>query len=139
MNQDLFHSLLDNLYSNLDNKTEQSLVLEKLILCSESKRTLWKNIYVISKNINRNIDDFIKYISDELRVSYCWQDHTDKRKGVLFAAKIHNKDLCFIIKKYISEYVKCKSCNNTNTILSKKDKDRFSMLECQHCKSINYI
>jgi translation initiation factor 2 beta subunit (eIF-2beta)/eIF-5 len=137
-NDEFFNILLENLYSNLNNSQElNQILIDKPILKMEPKRTMWTNIYKICQDMNRNEKDVIKFISEELQIGHSWA--TNKDDGVIFCDRIKEKNLLSILKKYFNEFVKCKTCGKTNTILSNRDRDGVFTQTCLICKSINYI
>jgi len=136
-NIDLFNELLDTVYNNLELKQDCNVLIDKPKLKTEPKRTMWTNVYKICSDMNRNEQDILKFISDELNVSFSIS--SNKEDGVIFADRIKEKDLVSIIRKYFNNFVKCKTCGKSKTEITKKDRTGVSTQNCLVCKAVNYI
>lgn len=100
-----------------------------------NRKTYWINFYEFISSINRDIDFFIKYLSNNLNTS-CnkIKDNQLKINGRFTSLQLEN-----ISKQFISSYVVCNNCKCLNTLIKRDKNIRLDILFCNNCKSEKYI
>jgi len=93
-------------------------------------RTTITNFDEICACINRRGDKVYPFIAAELNCHASYSDHKLTIKG-----RFQRMQLEGVFRRYIGEYVKCKSCQSLDTILTKDSTTKLTMLMCNFCKS----
>lgn len=129
-----FNTMLDNVYSKLNNNENTRLILPNLITVQSRTKLYWKNINNISIIINRDPEHIYNYLKSELTGKDINWISSNKNEGLVIQGKGLKENLLKdILKKYINKFVVCKSCNKINSNLTKnKDlgKYYFQCLDC---------
>lgn len=129
--------LLNKLYQKLNKINEHVESNEKITLIKPHVNRVYQwseisNFVEICDNINRNPDDFRKYIETELRVK-------TKKSGegiVSIRGRYTINDISSMYNQFIEKVVKCKSCRSYNTTLQKS---KTIKLKCEACKTTRII
>lgn len=94
-----------------------------------SKKTIWVNFSDICKAVNRQTEHINAFILMEM----CTTGSIDSNGRLILKCALNQGNIEQLLRKYISEYVKCHSCNSPETILYRDN--RLCFLECNKCKS----
>ncbi|ODV58080.1 translation initiation factor eIF2 subunit beta ASCRUDRAFT_83060 [Ascoidea rubescens DSM 1968] len=97
----------------------------------EPKKTAFANIEEICEKLKRNPDHVIQFLFAELGTS----GSIDGQKRLLIKGKFQQKNIEQVLKRYIIEYVTCKTCKSYNTTLRKESSNRLFFLVCNSCGS----
>lgn len=121
--------LLDRAYNSFSLNNEKiSLVAPKLI--KENRKSYVPNFQEVCKSINRDPDDVRKFIGDELQKGTSIKENGQLKIDITIRSVGIIESL---IKKYIIEFVRCKSCKSCKTTTQKIG--RITYLVCDACKS----
>lgn len=129
--------LLERLYTQLRLNNPMIINHKKLVIpppsviALSSKKTLLANFKEIIRLINRNIEHVQSFFISELNTN-C---NIDSLSRLIIKGKYSQRQVESIFKKYIEEYVICKSCKKHYTILLKDQITRLYFLSCESCKS----
>jgi translation initiation factor 2 subunit 2 len=126
----MLNRALNNKVSIIESKTHLKLVpplIEKISI----KKVMFVNIKIISNIIDRDIEHLKQYILTECSTSGSF----DEEKRLILKGRYDSKQIESILKKYITEYVKCTNCNNLSTKLEKDPITRLTFIICNNCKS----
>ncbi len=126
----MLNRVLNNKVSIIESKTHLKLVpplIEKISI----KKVMFVNIKIISNIIDRDIEHLKQYILTECSTSGSF----DEEKRLILKGRYDSKQIESILKKYITEYVKCTNCNNLSTKLEKDPITRLTFIICNNCKS----
>lgn len=95
----------------------------------DGKKSIFANIKEISERMHRPTEHVIQFLFAELGTS----GSVDGTQRLVIKGRYMQKQLETVLRKYISEYVSCKTCKSINTKLSKEN--RLYFMECNSCGS----
>ncbi|KAJ4576706.1 translation initiation factor eIF-2 beta subunit, variant 2 [Exophiala dermatitidis] len=95
-----------------------------------NKKTIFANIAEICKRMNRNDEHVIQFLFAELGTS----GSVDGSKRLVIKGRFQQKQIENVLRRYIVEYVTCKTCRSPNTELSKGE-NRLYFVTCNSCGS----
>ncbi|ORY83290.1 domain found in IF2B/IF5-domain-containing protein [Protomyces lactucae-debilis] len=94
-----------------------------------SKKTCFANVADISKRMHRSPDHVIQFIYAELGTN----GSIDGAGRLILKGRFQQKQIETVLRRYISEYVTCKTCRSPDTLLTKEN--RLFFLDCEQCNS----
>lgn len=122
--------LLDRIYDNLNHlNTKNKVNLPKLQIVIENRKTFFSNFSKLCAELNRNENDFIKFLQNELASS----TSINANNQLIIEGVFREKQMEKIIIRYIENYVKCKMCKSLQTIFTKDQ--RINMILCNKCNA----
>jgi len=95
-----------------------------------NKKTIFANLAEICKRMKRNDDHVIQFLFAELGTS----GSVDGSKRLVIKGRFQQKQIENVLRRYIMEYVTCKTCKNFDTELSKGE-NRLYFVTCNSCGS----
>ncbi|KAJ2812451.1 translation initiation factor eIF-2 beta subunit [Coemansia furcata] len=98
-----------------------------------AKRTLFGNIEDISKRMHRPSEHVIKFLLAELGTT----GNIDISKRLIIKGIFKPKQVETVLRRYIVEYVTCKSCKSGETSLTKENSINF--VKCENCGSTRSV
>ncbi|KAJ2901705.1 hypothetical protein MKZ38_001515 [Zalerion maritima] len=102
-----------------------------------NKKTIFANIADICKRMKRTEEHVTAYLFAELGTS----GSTDGSRRLVIKGRFQQKQIENVLRKYIMEYVTCKTCKSADTELSKGE-NRLYFITCNSCgsrRSVNAI
>jgi len=135
-----YQQMLQRLYSKIgsDTITSQCIIPVPKIIRS-GKRTVIQNfndilciINPITENNERTRDHLIKYISIELSAHV---DNTNNINDINIHGRFQVNQIEKILREYIKEYVRCRTCRSFDTKLIKDQRVKNFILKCFACSS----
>lgn len=84
----------------------------------------------MSIKLNRPLTHFVDFIISELCIKRWSLDASNK---LILQGRFQQNHFEKIIIQYIQQFVKCKSCKSTDTILFKEN--RINFIQCNKCNS----
>lgn len=106
-------------------------------LFMEPKKTIFANCKDICTFLNRTDEHVAQYIFAELGTT----GNFDGSRRLVIKGKFRQMQLETVIKRYLGEYVHCKTCKTLDTDL-KKGENRLFFLTCNVCesrRSVRYV
>lgn len=100
-----------------------------------SKRTAFANVQEISEKLQRSPEHLIQFLFAELGTS----GSVDGQKRLIIKGRFQPKQLENVLRRYIIEYVTCKTCKSINTQLKKESSNRLFFLVCNSCGSTRSV
>lgn len=94
-----------------------------------SKKTCFANVADISKRMHRTPEHVIQFIYAELGTS----GSIDGAGRLILKGRFQQKQIETVLRRYINEYVTCKTCKSPDTVLVKEN--RLFFLDCEQCNS----
>lgn len=94
-----------------------------------SKKTCFANVADISKRMHRTAEHVIQFIYAELGTS----GSIDGAGRLILKGRFQQKQIETVLRRYINEYVTCKTCKSPDTVLVKEN--RLFFLDCEQCNS----
>ncbi|KAI9362090.1 domain found in IF2B/IF5-domain-containing protein [Zopfochytrium polystomum] len=103
------------------------------VLREGTKKTVFANVVELSKKMRREPDHVIQYLFSELGTT----GSVDGSQRLVIRGRFPQKHIENVLKRYIVEYVTCRTCKSGDTILSKEN--RLFFLQCQSCGSTKSV
>lgn len=100
-----------------------------------NKKTAFANAQEISEKLQRSPEHLISYLFAELGTS----GSVDGQKRLIIKGRFQPKQLENVLRRYIIEYVTCKTCKSINTQLKKESSNRLFFLVCNSCGSTRSV
>lgn len=94
-----------------------------------SKKTLFANVVDICKRMHRQPDHVIQYLFSELGTI----GSMDGSQRLTIRGRFQPKQIENVLRRYITEYVICKTCKRPETLLTKEN--RIFFVTCEKCGS----
>ncbi|ROT34629.1 hypothetical protein SODALDRAFT_302079 [Sodiomyces alkalinus F11] len=95
-----------------------------------NKKTIFANLAEIAKRMKRTEEHLTQYCLSELGTS----GSTDGSRRLVIKGRFQQKQIENVLRKYIIEYVTCKTCKSPNTELNKGE-NRLYFVNCNSCGS----
>ncbi|KAI5295401.1 hypothetical protein KEM52_001505 [Ascosphaera acerosa] len=95
-----------------------------------SKRTIFANIAEICRRMKRSEDHVVQFIFAELGTS----GSVDAMSRLVIKGRFQQKQFENVLRRYIVEYVTCKTCRSPDTELTKGE-NRLHFVTCNSCGS----
>lgn len=99
------------------------------------KKTLFANVQDIATVLQRNPEHLIQFLFAELGTS----GSIDGEKRLVLKGKFQPKQMESVLRRYILEYVTCKTCKSMNTELKRESANRLHFLSCKACGSTRSV
>ncbi|KAF9512481.1 hypothetical protein BS47DRAFT_1062391 [Hydnum rufescens UP504] len=94
-----------------------------------NKKTIFANVADICKRMHRQPEHVIQFLFAELGTT----GSVDGEKRLVIKGRFQPKQLENVLRRYIVEYVTCKTCKSPDTILTKEN--RIYFMTCESCGS----
>jgi translation initiation factor 2 subunit 2 len=94
-----------------------------------NKKTIFANIAEICKRMKRTEEHVTQYLFAELGTT----GSVDGSRRLVIKGKFQQKQIENVLRKYIIEYVTCRTCRSPDTELNKGE-NRLNFITCNHCK-----
>ncbi|KAI9189942.1 translation initiation factor eIF-2 beta subunit [Blastocladiella emersonii ATCC 22665] len=98
-----------------------------------SKKTAFANIADICNRMRRNFDHVVQFLYAELGTS----GSVDGSQRLIIKGRFQPKQIENVLRRYIVEYVTCKTCKSPETILRKEN--RLFFMQCESCGSTRSV
>ncbi|KAI0783248.1 eukaryotic translation initiation factor 2 beta [Abortiporus biennis] len=106
------------------------------ILREGNKKTIFANIAEICKRMHRQPEHVIQYMFAEMGTT----GSVDGSGRLVIKGRFQQKQIEHVLRRYITEYVTCKTCKSPDTLLTKEN--RIFFMSCESCgsrRSVNAI
>lgn len=100
-----------------------------------NKKTVFVNVQVIAHVLQRNPEHLIQYLFAELGTS----GSIDGEKRLIIKGRFQSKNIESVLRRYIQEYVICKTCKSMNTELKRESTNRLHFIVCKACGSTKSV
>ena len=131
-----YEFLLKRIYDNLrENNPEMSGDKKKLtlvppqVLREGSKKTAFANIVDLCRRLNRTTDHLSSFLLAELGTT----GSMDGTQRLIIKGRFQPLQIEAVLRKYILEYVTCRTCRSPDTKLHKEN--RLFFMTCEACGS----
>ncbi|KAF9936526.1 hypothetical protein BGZ67_002249 [Mortierella alpina] len=98
-----------------------------------NKKTVFANVADICKRMHRQPEHVIQFLFAELGTS----GSIDGSQRLVIKGRFQQKQIEAVLRRYIVEYVTCKTCKSPDTILTKEN--RLFFLQCEACGSTRSV
>ncbi len=123
--------LLNRFYIKLDeiNQPSKKFTMKYPSVIIKGRRTCFINFDEICKNLNRSLEHVMSFILSEFGCT----GSIDSNNRLNLDGYFQSKHLETIFRKYVIDYIKCKTCGTPDTLFIKED--RINFIICNRCKS----
>ncbi|KAK3828394.1 MAG: domain found in IF2B/IF5-domain-containing protein [Benniella sp.] len=98
-----------------------------------NKKTVFANVADICKRMHRQPEHVIQFLFAELGTS----GSIDGSQRLVIKGRFQQKQIEAVLRRYIVEYVTCKTCKSPDTLLTKEN--RLFFLGCESCGSTRSV
>ncbi len=133
-----FDIMLDDVYDKLESctssaKMQSKIILPQLELVKHGHHFIWKNMKAFLRIVNKPPEHVVKFFSEELKCQITWITESKSDGVIIDYDRLSSSTISELMKKYVLEYVYCKKCKSTNSIISKDSQVRKYLFVCQNC------
>lgn len=101
-----------------------------------SKKVSFQNINEVCKKLHRTPEHLIAFLLAELGTT----GSVDAEGALIVKGRFQQKQIEAVIKRYVQEYVQCKTCKSPDTVLTKENRLYFQKCEvCGSSRSVSAI
>ncbi|KAJ1918877.1 Transcriptional regulator [Mycoemilia scoparia] len=132
----LYTELLGRLYAvlrennpDLIGEKRKFTIVPPQMVRDGSKKSIFANTQDIANRLGRPLEHLIEFIFAELGTS----GSKDKNGSLIIKGRFQQKQMETVLRKYIIEYVTCKTCKSGDTELLKEN--RITYVKCRICGS----
>jgi translation initiation factor 2 subunit 2 len=133
-----YTDLLSRVFSTIrENNPEASLdrkkfsIVPPVIAREGSKKTSFSNIVDFCRRMGRPVEHLTSFLLAELATT----GSSDQAGRLLIRGRFQQLQVESVLKRYIQEYVTCKTCRAPETHLVKDNTSRLMFIECEKCSS----
>lgn len=138
-----YSQLLDRFYGILKEKNpelaggqQQRLKIPPPeVLRDGNKKTVFANVQQIAQVLQRNPSHLIQYLFAELGTS----GSIDGEQRLIIKGRFQAKNIEGVLRRYIQEYVICRTCKSMNTELKREAANRLHFIVCKACGSTKSV
>lgn len=106
-------------------------IVPPVIAREGSKKTAFGNIVDFCRRMNRPIDHLTAFLLTELGTT----GNMDGAQRLIIKGRFQQLQVESVLKRYIQEYVTCRTCRAPETKLEKDATSRLLFMECEKCGS----
>lgn len=113
-----------------------------------NKKTIFANIPDICKRMKRSEEHVIQFIFGQSNFAWCLKESlltnwvaelgtsgsVDGSRRLVIKGRFQQKQIENVLRRYVGEYVTCKTCRSPDTELSKGE-NRLYFISCNSCQS----
>ena len=123
-----FFTILQNNHPDLLSSTKRNKIPPPQCLREGNKKTIFANIAEICKRMNRSDEHVTQFLFAELGTN----GSVDGSRRLVIKGRFQQKQIENVLRRYIVDYVTCKTCRSPSTELSKGE-NRLSFVTCNSC------
>lgn len=124
-----FYSVLRAKNPELAGEKRRYTIVPPSVHRDGSKKTMFTNLVDICKRMNRPAEHVIQFLFTELGTT----GSIDGNQYLILKGRFQQKQIEGILRRYILEYVTCKTCKSPETVLTKEN--RLFFITCESCGS----
>ena len=124
-----FYSILRANNPDLIGEKRKFTLVPPQVVRESSKKTAFCNIEEISKRLKRPMEHVQCFVLAELGTT----GNNDAQQRLIIRGRFQQLQIENILKKYIMEYVTCRTCRSGETLMTKDN--RLNFVTCESCGS----
>ncbi|KAI8815445.1 domain found in IF2B/IF5-domain-containing protein [Cladochytrium replicatum] len=117
----------------LANKKQKITIPPPQVHREGTRKSVFANVVDIARRMHRTPEHVIQYLYAELGTT----GSVDGSQRLVIRGRFQQKQIENVLKRYIVEYVTCKTCKSADTILTKEN--RLFFLQCESCGSTRTV
>jgi len=114
---------------DLDGERKKFTIVPPIIGREGSKKTAFTNIADLSRRMRRPVEHVTSFILTELGTT----GSVDANERLIIKGRFQQIQMENVLRRYIGEYVTCKTCRSPETQLTKEN--RLFFIKCESCES----
>ncbi|KAJ3014509.1 hypothetical protein HKX48_005104 [Thoreauomyces humboldtii] len=133
---ELLHRVFNVLRANnpeLGGDKKRYTIAPPQVMREGTKKSVFANVVDICRRMHRQPDHVIQFLFAELGTT----GSIDGSQRLIIKGRFQQKQIENVLKRYIMEYVTCKTCKSGDTILTKEN--RLFFLQCESCGSTRTV
>ncbi|PIL28899.1 hypothetical protein GSI_08945 [Ganoderma sinense ZZ0214-1] len=138
--EELLHRFYGQLHASnpalLTSAGKRYTIAPPQIMREGNKKTIFANVSDICKRMHRQPEHVIQYMFAEMGTT----GSVDGSGRLVIKGRFQQKQVEHVLRRYIVEYVTCKTCKSPDTLLTKEN--RIFFMSCESCgsrRSVNTI
>ena len=128
-----FTTLLDNIYTQINTKEIEMLVLPNPDIEKTTVRLHWKNVKQFLNLTHTPKDHLFDYIQTQTGKKMDWFSDSLKDGLIIHDKKISKNDIISLMKKYVETYIICNICKKGNTKMEHNNIIKKYKITCNDC------
>ena len=128
-----FTTLLDNIYTQINTKEIEMLVLPNPDIEKTTVRLHWKNVKQFLNLTHTPKDHLFDYIQTQTGKKMDWFSDSLKDGLIIHDKKISKNDIISLMKKYVETYIICNICKKGNTTMERNNTIKKYKITCNDC------
>ncbi len=138
--EDTYDSLLSRIYQIMGaTHSASELSLKRLrrpkMAAIGTKRVGWVNFGETAETLNRTQEHLSSFIEAEFGTTIS----IDSKNCLIIKGRFSAEQIESVLKKYVEQYIKCKTCRSMETTLDKDLASRLPYLKCTVCLSTWFV
>lgn len=126
-------SILRQNNPDLAGEKRKFTIVPPQIMREGSKKTAFANITDLCRRMRRPVEHVTQFLLTELGTTAS----SDANQRLLIRGRYQQLQIENVLRRYIVEYVTCKTCHSPDTILSKEN--RLFFMKCESCGSTRSV
>ncbi|KAF9981451.1 hypothetical protein BGZ65_003930, partial [Modicella reniformis] len=118
---------------DLAGEKKRYTIVPPSVMRDGNKKTVFANVADICKRMHRQPEHVIQFLFAELGTS----GSIDGSQRLVIKGRFQQKQIEAVLRRYIVEYVTCKTCKSPDTLLTKEN--RLFFLQCEACGSTRSV
>ncbi|OMH86236.1 putative eukaryotic translation initiation factor 2 subunit beta [Zancudomyces culisetae] len=128
-----FYSILRENNPELAGEKRRYTIAPPQIVRDGNKKSIFANLPDICRRMHRPSEHVIQYLFAELGTS----GSNDPSGALIIKGRFQQKQIENVLRRYIMEYVTCRTCKSGETILTKEN--RLYFVQCESCGSTRSV
>jgi translation initiation factor 2 subunit 2 len=131
-----YDQMLSRIYEKMGTVyTASELALKRLqrpkMAMIGSKRVGWINFGKTAQTLNRSEEHLASFIEAEFGTTVS----IDAKNALVIKGRFGSEQIESVLKKYVEQYIKCRTCKSMDTKLVRDPDSRLYFLKCETCQS----
>ncbi|KAI8322084.1 hypothetical protein GQ54DRAFT_297606 [Martensiomyces pterosporus] len=128
-----FYKVLRDNNPDLAGEKRKYTIVPPQVVRDGNKRSVFANLNDICKRMHRPPEHVIQFLFAELGTS----GSIDGSGRLVIKGRFQQKQIENVLRRYIVEYVTCKTCKSGETVLTKEN--RLYFIQCESCGSTRTV
>ena len=129
-----YHEMLDRVFNilkqnnpELAGEKKKQTIIPPLVYREGTKKTAFANITELCKKMHRPTEHLIQFLYAELGTT----GSVDASQRLIIKGKFQQKQIESVVRRYVLEYVSCRTCKSLDTVMTKEN--RLFFMQCSQC------
>ncbi|KAJ3127311.1 hypothetical protein HK098_006490 [Nowakowskiella sp. JEL0407] len=130
-----YEELLGRIFTKMPSESRGNVIriVPPQVVREGTRKTVFANVVDVAKSMHRTPEHVIQFLHTELST----HGSIDGAQRLVIKGVFKSKQIETVLKRYIAQYVACKTCKSPNTILTKEN--RLFFVQCESCGSSSSV